>query len=187
MKQECVFFHTEKSPKETEKILKNEKMQVIFKSENAQLRLKDMTEEEKISWQNFQDEQMASYLKRIKELRDDWKTHFENFESRYNEFSNCLESYRKEGNRAEINKAIREKFGENIRHGSMRELYLIERLMEGDVPNILDNSEIHCSCIVAKQGENIVRYLKFLENKDPILTITGPRADNLKTSIRGKF
>ena len=47
------------------------------------------------------------------------------------------------------------------------------------------DDRIRCSCIIARKGDDIVRYLEF--QKDPIVTITGPKAANLKSSLEKKF
>jgi len=44
---------------------------------------------------------------------------------------------------------------------------------------------IRCSLLVAKKGDNTVRYLSF--KRDPILTITGPNASKLKSTLENKF
>jgi len=44
---------------------------------------------------------------------------------------------------------------------------------------------IQCSLLIAKKGDNTVRYLSFM--RDPILTITGPEAKNLKLTLESKF
>jgi len=50
MKQQCIYLHTTKDLAETETILKNEGMQIVFQSDDAEIKFSDMIEEEKISW-----------------------------------------------------------------------------------------------------------------------------------------
>jgi hypothetical protein len=51
--------------------------------------------------------------------------------------------------------------------------------------NGISMATIRCSLLVAKKGDNTVRYLSF--KRDPILTITGPEAKNLKSTLQSKF
>jgi len=50
MKQQCTYLHTTKQLNEAEDILKREGMQIVFQSDDADIKFSDMTEEEKISW-----------------------------------------------------------------------------------------------------------------------------------------
>lgn len=186
MKQECVFFHTEKSLREAKNILKNEKMQIVFRSDNVQLKLSDLTEEEKISWGKFQDERIFRNLQRIRDWEQEWSASFKNSKSIYDETVHLMKELRKKGNLTKMKQILKEKLGKHMRSGKISQLFSAQYFMD-EIPDILDSNEIHCSCIVAKQGDNIVRYLKFLENEDPVITITGPKASSLKLSIEGKF
>ena len=82
-----------------------------------------------------------------------------------------MRELRKEGNttkmRQILTEKLREKLAENRRKISMTELFWMDNFM-GGAPYIFGGNEIHCSCIVAKQGDSVVRYIKFLENKDPV-------------------
>jgi len=51
--------------------------------------------------------------------------------------------------------------------------------------HIKNDIRVICSCIIAKKGTNVVRYLEF--ETDPVITITGPKAASLKSSLEKKF
>jgi len=50
---------------------------------------------------------------------------------------------------------------------------------------IIRQSKIRCSILIAKTGTDVVRYLSFLN--DPIISITGVNAKNLKSTLEKKF
>jgi len=189
MQQQCVYFHTEKEPKETENILKKEKMQIIFKTNQVEMRLQDLTEEEKDSWQKFQLEQIKMHLEVIEIYEHQHQENFEKIKSKNKEIAeiiqSCLTSVE---NLKVVNKANRKRLKLTLKSvRSHRELYFTERGMMDYPSQLFENNRIICSCIIAKQGENFVRYLQFLENQDPVLTITGPNADSIKSTLEEKF
>jgi len=188
MQQQCVFFHTEKEPKETENILKKEKMQIMFKSEQVTLRLQDLTEEEKNSWQKFQLELINSYMEAIKKHEHALQENFERVKSNNKEIAKLIQSSKKNvENPKKVNKTIEMKLTQVLKSVDYGEMYNTETLIMSDLPYLFGNNKIICSCIIAKQGENFVRYLKFHANQDPVLTITGPNADSIKSTLEEKF
>ena len=187
MQQQCVYFHTEKEPKETENILKKEKMQIIFKTNQVEMRLQDLTEEEKNGWQKFEVERIIDTIKSLEEYDRKRQEHFEKLKSAKNEMIKFIQSCKNDVAKAKVNKAIREKLMESLEHAGSREMYITESILMDDIPTFSRNNRIICSCIIAKQGENFVRYLQFLENQDPVLTITGPNADSIKSTLEEKF
>jgi len=187
VQQQCVYFHTEKEPKETEIILKKEKMQILFKTERVLLRVQDLTDEEKDSWQKFQLEQINSFIKNIEIFEDKTQESFEKVKSANKKLFKFVDSCKNDVGNLNINKAIGMRFNQILKNISYEGLDRAERHLLYDVPYNLENNKIICSCIIAKQGENFVRYLKFIENQDPVLTITGPNADSIKSTLEEKF
>jgi len=187
MQQQCVYFHTEKEPKETENILKKEKMQIMFKSERVLLYLSDMTEEEKNSWQKFQQEEINSFIERLEIFEHASQENSEKVKSANKELFKFIHSCKNDVGNANVNKAIRQRLNQILKNLSHEDMYYTERNLTYEIPYHLENDKIICSCIIAKQGENFVRYLKFHANQDPVLTITGPNADSIKSTLEEKF
>jgi len=187
MQQQCVYFHTEKEPKETENILKKEKMQIVFKAEQVHLQFKDLTEEEKRSWEKFQLEQINLSLEQITVHECKLEEYLEIIKVGIGDLVEFVESCKNNAGNAKEEKAIRQKLKQALKGVRFRELYHFEAIMLHDIPNLFNNDRISCSCIIAKQGENFVRYLRFLANEDPVMTITGPNADSIKSTLEEKF
>lgn len=187
MQQQCVYFHTEKEPKETENILKKEKMQIMFKSERVLLRVQDLTDEEKDSWQKFQLEQINSFIERIEIIEHASQENSEKVKSVNKELFKFIHSCKNDVGNAKVNKTIGERLNQILKNLSHQDVYYAERNLIYEIPYHLGNNKIICSCIIAKQGENFVRYLKFNEYQDPVLTITGPNADLIKSTLEEKF
>jgi len=51
----------------------------------------------------------------------------------------------------------------------------------------VNRNNVSCSCIIGQKNGNMVRYLEFLENNDPIVSISGPNAIELKPGLEKKF
>jgi len=186
MQQQCVYFHTEKEPKETEKILKKEKMQIMFKSEQVILRLQDLTDEEKDSWEKYQLEQINSFIERIDILEHTSQENLKKVKSANKELFKFIHSCKNDVGKINVNKAIEERLNQILKNISYEDMYMAERNLMVEIPYLFEN-KISCSCIIAKQGENFVRYLQFIAYQDPVLTITGPNADSIKSTLEEKF
>ncbi len=46
---------------------------------------------------------------------------------------------------------------------------------------------VECSCIIGQKNGNLIRFIEFLKNDDPIVTISGPNALELKPGLEQKF
>jgi len=187
MKQQCVYFHTEKEPKETESILRQEKMQIVFKAEQVHLQFKNLTEEEKRSWKKFQVEQVNLLLEQVKAHECKLEKYLEIIKEGTKEMAEFVQSYKNNVGNAKEENTIRLKLNKALKGIRYREMYHFEAIMVHDIPGIFSNDRIICSCIIAKQEENFVRYLQFHANEDPVLTITGPKAESIKSMLEEKF
>ena len=201
MSQQCVHFHTNKELNTAEDILKMEGMEIIIQSNNATLLFSDLTDEEKKSY--------------MIEVEKELKEHFQFSEKILKEFGMLLKDYRKfEKSTFESLKLMKNNPGKILRSKmydkyssnmtslwtalsdcSYRMRHLADPLGYGiGVPrrrsehnsmSTVSIGRIQCSLLIAKKGDNTVRYLSFM--RDPIITITGPKAKNLKSTLKGKF
>ena len=181
MKQQCIYLHTTKDLAETETILKNEGMQIVFQSDDAEIKFSDMTEEEKISWLKSMHEDLDVQIIDMESNRTAFQLEINFIEKKFvdvvnllkdDNYSNVDEKYKK------IVKEMSEIDQHYYKTGDWRNCVTIDH-------GIIRQSKLRCSCLIAKTGTDVVRYLSFLN--DPILTITGKNATNLKSSLEGKF
>ena len=183
MEQKLVYLHTDKNLEEAKQILEQEEMEILLKTDTMYIDFSDMTEEEQSSW--------------IKLMRDDLEDAVDDLEIFYRKIQlfnkknyTSPENVRKmfealsKSNDYVLSQAhidlIREivEFGRKTKH--------ISYFTRFETHNVKKFGEaIRCSCIIARKGTDIVRYLEFL--KDPILTINGPNATSLKSSLEKQF
>jgi len=183
MKQECVYFHTEKDLKQTEEILAKEKMEIIFRSDDTYLSIHDLNAEEKIAY-------FEATIPQTK-CGNDKLQHaiqlFNKVEKRSMEFVKDIE---------ELIKTMKENpnsFKTNLMFNDILKTSDKLRNKNDQVDGFsfyryaynLPTGVIRCKCIIAKTNNNIVRYLEFLD--DPIISITGAKASSLKSSLEKKF
>ena len=65
------------------------------------------------------------------------------------------------------------------RHVLSRGLLLLPRLLSDLV------EDTNCSVLMARKGDNILRYVDF--QGDPVITITGPDAEDLRQSLKKRL
>jgi len=181
MKQQCIYLHTTKDLAETEEILKNEGMQIVFQSDDAEIKFSDMIEEEKIGWLKSMQEDLDGQISDMELNRKAYQLGINFIEKKFVDVLNLL----KDDNYSNVDekcKKIVEEMSEIDQHyykmGDWKCCVTIDH-------GIIRQSKIRCSCLIAKTGTDVVRYLSFLN--DPILSITGPHATNLKSSLEKKF
>ena len=181
MSQQCVYFHTEKTLKETEEILKQQGMEIILKTDSLRLNFSDMTEEEQLSY--------------LKTLVADLEHTCDRLELQEKELEIVARqgiSFSKEF-REICNKIKNSRATDTIkRFQHLQEEYLKIRRLVITVPDLRNtrselvfNERVRCSCLIAKMGTDVIRYLAF-EN-DPIITINGPKANELKSTLEQSF
>jgi len=185
MKQKSVYLHTDKDLERTNYLLKQQGMEIIFKSSSVDLHFRDLTNEEQASFIETNAEELKTLLKcfengdkSVKDLVKKIKTHREDAA----EFVKLLRAEPKSfktSQKFETYNKSRKAFAKQVNVCSqvsfMRMRYF----------DYLPLSAVNCSILIAKKGTELVRYLSF--KKDPVLTITGPKASKLKLSLESKF
>jgi len=182
MQQQCVSLHTNKDLKETEQILQKERMEILLKTDEMFINFSDMTDEEKISWIKLMREDLDNVV-------DDMEIFYHKIERFNKKKHTSPEDFRKMLDSLDMSKAIvLDEAHQNI----IRELFVLEnetrhlsffaryRSRNEDFGN-----GIRCSCIIARKGTEVVRYLEF--QKDPVVTFSGPNARKLKSTLENKF
>jgi len=187
MKQECVYFHTDKGLIATEKEFREQGMEIVFRSSNTELKRNDLAEEEKNAWDKFTheenkesiqalnkyDKSIGEFIDALKILRSGTKT--------------TLELYHRGENLQKLKKSVNKLTHPDAEGNAMSAYHLVGG-MEASLQNLVSiNNDVNCACIIAKKGNTIVRYIKFLKNKDPVITITGTNASRLKTTLKEKL
>ena len=183
MQQQSVYLHTNKNLEEAEQILEQEEMEILLKTDSMYIDFSDMTKEEQSSW--------------IKLLRDDLEDAVDELEIFYHKIQRfnkknyaTPENIRKmfealpKSNDFVLSQAHRDLIKELIELG--RKTKYVSYFTRFGNRNIERFGEkIRCSCIIARKGTDIIRYLEFLN--DPIITINGPNATTLKSTLESKF
>ena len=185
MKQKSVYLHTDKDLERTNYLLKQQGMEIIFKSSSAYLHFWDLTNEEKASFIETNAEELESLLKGfengdkiVKDLVKKMKTHREDAA----EFVKLLRAEPKSfktSQKFETYNKSRKAFAKQM------DVYNKVSFLRMRYFDYLPMSAVNCSILIAKKGTELVRYLSF--KKDPVLTITGPKAAKLKSSLEKKF
>ena len=183
MQQQCVYLHTFKELNEAEKIMKENGMTIILKQKSTNIYVNEMNEEEKRSYLETIKHEFADTLEEIGKAQVSGEMYFKTLQLMKTTIIEIFDLLNNTSNNPQIN----EKF----------DLFLAEVKKVNDIVELFDKfrnarySLIHvghrpsCSILIAKKGDEIIRYLEF--EKDPVITITGPNATNLKSTLESKF
>jgi len=176
MQQQCVFFHTTKNLAESNEILKQEGMQIILKTNSLYLDFEDMNEEEQKSWLK----EIRGDLEDAADDIDMFYKKLERFHSQKEEFPKNIRNLIDELPQSDFvlsgqHKKIVQKLVEHFTYYNNFRTRDIQRFGQG----------IRCSCIIARQGDDIVRYVEFLS--DPVVTVISKNAAKLKSVLEKKF
>ena len=181
MEQQCIYLHTTKDLAQTEEILKKRGMEIVFKSEDADIKFSDMTEEEKISWIKSMQEDLIIQISDMESMRKVFEIGINSIEKKFADVLNLVKDDNHYNIDEKFKKLVKE-MGEIDQHyykmGDWKNCVTIDH-------GLFRSSRLRCSCLVAKTESGVVRYLSFLN--DPILTITGKNAKNLKSSMEKQF
>jgi hypothetical protein len=185
VKQECVYFHTEKILEEAEEIFNKNKIEIIFKSKDTTIDMGDLTQEEKISL--FQEElqsihQDISEITSVEKLLHDQITTIEEIKNNYD--NTVLPS---EGDFHAIRqyKKYRFRLERSLRALGRHALnYPLHRYSRS---NSYENNSVPCSVIIGQLNGNLVRFLEFHDNDDPVVTITGINSSKIKSQLESQF
>jgi len=196
MSQQCVHLHTKKELNATEDILKNEGMEIIVQSNDATLPFSDLTEEEKKSYMLEVEKDLKEQFK----LNEKALKKFGMLMKDYSSLKNAIESLNLMKNSDDVLRTIKayDEYSQKMYGLSHSLLFSSDRMQDISesvglnlrasrrTPNSqVSIRSIRCSLLIAKKGDNIIRYLSF--KSDPILTITGSKANSLKSSLEKKF
>lgn len=181
MQQKCFQFHTSKSFPQTLKILEKEKLEIIFQSNRCQIDFTELTIEEQISWIEEREKDMNRCDELLKKHRGKYESYFESIISFREQTKELLKLHK----RSPSSYKTSEKYDQLIKarkklSGTWDSLRLYAYLSH-QIPT----TSAACSCILAKKGTNLIRYLSF--ESDPIVTIIGSKASYLKLTLESKF
>ena len=197
MGQQCVHLHTAKELDATEKILKNEGMEIIVQIPTAYLQFDELTEEEKKSYLLEIEKNLTQQFKSNEAIFEEFRNQMKSYESFKKLVFESLKTMKKSPTQIRNSNAY-SKYSDRLGKfcylfqncsASIEELAdpLGSSLRSSGWPSTggVSSGPIRCSLLVAKKGDNIVRYLSFMT--DPVLTITGPDAKNMKSTLEDKF
>ncbi len=182
MKQKCVQFHTIKSYYNTLKILKKEEFEILFSDTTADIDFESLTIEEQISWIETMENDQKHYDKFLKKHAGKFDDFFESVMDFRKQTVDLVKSYRNNPSSYKTSEKFEHfiKMRKKISNGiNLNTLFFLGNEI------FRDHMKVRCSCIIAKKGTNIARYLSF--QKDPIVTLIGPKAKNLKSYLEKKF
>jgi len=176
-----VIFHTLKSFQRTEQILREANMEIIFKSKRAEVPLDEMSDEERESWLVFQQKRLVMNSSNLKQSINSGKETLAFLSDSFEIIEKIQKMSQNEPDYRQIEEMIQACIK---KHSHLRSYFGYNRmvdLLEYKLPSMLNSAEITCTTIIAKKGENWLRYLRALKNEDPIVTISGSDAEQIRT------
>ncbi len=189
MQQQYVYLNTTKNLEEIERVIKELGMEVIFKCKHAYVDLEGLTKEEKNAWIGGIEESVnrnlesgAIFSKTLEDLAQTGRKYA-------SEAHALLRRYRENPSK-EIFDSLFSMYLIASRHAKNYDLLhpsltsMLELIANPGVPI---PSSVSVSCLIARRGENVVRYIGIRDNKDPIVTIMGPDAEILKVSLEANL
>lgn len=67
MKQQCVYFHTEKPFSKAKKILKDDGVEILFAAKSAEVPIHTLTLEEKDAWEDYLHQQLVESIPELEQ------------------------------------------------------------------------------------------------------------------------
>ncbi len=186
MQQQYVYLNTTKNLEETERAVKELGMEVIFKSGYAQIDVDDLTNEERNAWIDSLETEVDRVLESVPVLSKTLEDLAQKGKKHANEICSLLKQYRENSSKELLDKI---KMLNTIASSELKNAWQFtptpyQMLQYITYPSFRVTSSVSVSCLIAKKGENVVRYIGILENKDPILTIMGPEASSIKEALQ---
>jgi len=182
MQQKYLQFHTSKSFSQTLEILEKEKLEIIFQSNECRIDFTELTIEEQISWIEANEEHMKHYDMFFKKQGGNLESYFESIMDFRKQTKELVKLHRNNPSSYKTS----EKYDQFIKAWEkVKGKYDFRPVYHYSQEYLKPNVRVSCSCIIAKKGTNLVRYLSF--ESDPIVTIIGSKASDLKTSLKSKF
>ena len=183
MQQQCVYLHTFKNINEAEKIMKENGMTIILKQKSTYIDVSEMNEEEKRSYLETIKNEFADTLEEIGAAEVNGELYFKQLQMMKRTIFEIFELLDKTSNNQQVNEKFDLLLAELKKVKNIIEIF--DKFRTRRYTYISVGHRPSCSIIIAKKGDEIIRYLEF--EKDPVLTITGPNATNLKSTLESKF
>jgi hypothetical protein len=183
MQQQCVYLHTFKDLNEAEKIMKENGMTIILKQENTYIDVDEMNEEEKRSYLETIKNEFAETLEEIGKAQVRGEMYFKSLQMMKTTIFEIFDLLNKTSNNQQVNEKFDLLLSEMRKVNEIIEVF--DTIRNFKYRHIRVDHKPSCSVIIAKKGDEIIRYLEF--EKDPVITITGPNATNLKSTLESKF
>ncbi len=180
-------MNTSKNLNRAEKIVKNLRMEVILKLDGVTLALEDLSKEEKAAWIDSLESHMSSALDLCQTREKAFREAVGRSKRYAEEIRELIKCY-KHNPDFDILGAITKLNKKEYKRGTSlyEELRAAEIRLIG-LPPLHVSGPTNCSLLIAKRGENVLRYVSILDSNDPVVTITGPNAKSLLEASRKKF
>ena len=182
MQQKCLQFHTSKSFPQTLKILEKEKLEIIFQSTSCDIDFTELTVEEQISLTEERENDMKRCDELLKKNRGKYESYFESMISYRDQTKELLKLHMHSPSSNKTSEKYVQFIKAREKLNGAYDLLSLYAYLSNQIPLM---TQATCSCIIAKKGTNLVRYLSF--ESDPIVTIIGSKASDLKTTLESKF
>jgi hypothetical protein len=170
-------------------------MEIILQSNFAYLSFEALTEEEKKGYILEVEKEIKEQFKKINDAFEQFKILTKNYSHIENSILDSLNSLKQSPRKMRTSKEY-ELYSHKISNiiKLFFEAYNTLTISGDPLGSTLSTfgsnprsqvSAVRCSLLIAKKGNDIVRYLAF--KNDPIVTITGPNATSLKSALENLF
>ena len=183
MQQQCVYFHTFKNIDAAERILKENGMSIILKQKNTYMDVSEMNDEEKRSYLETIKNEFAETLEEIGRVEINGELYFKQLQMMKSTIFEIFDLFGKTSSNQQINEKFDLLLAQIKKVNNVVDIF--DKFRNLRYAHIRAGHRPSCSILIAKKGDEIIRYLEF--EKDPVITVTGPNATNLKSSLESKF
>lgn len=166
---------------DAEKLFQQNGIEIIFKDYRSLVKFSDLTDEEKKTWLDENQPSSSELLASLNKLHAELGKHLLTLNT-LNQLpdnvkkSEYMDSFNVMNHLHATISGIDAEFTPRLRHGHFFHDLSIE-----------DDGAVECKVIIGKSGNSIIRFLEFIENDDPIVTITGGDMHPLKESLEKLF
>ena len=183
MEQQCVYFHTEKQFSIANTILETDGVEILFSAESIEIPLRNLSAGEKDAWYDYVVDEMVKSLPVLEHTIKSLEFQISSLQEQKNDLSEILRAAYKDINNKNALKTLLASMRKSTKTNLARESS--SELVFGMMDLLSDTVE--CSCIIGQKNGNVVRFIEFVRNDDPIVTISGPNALELKSRLEQKF
>lgn len=177
MKQESVYLHTVKDMDDAEKIFLRNGIEIVFKNHSCRMFISELTDEERKTLGEQRNPNLSDLTESLESL-----------EKRITESLTILKTVKYDNNQSEqkldtwinldnLHSAI------NIIDEQIRPMTSFRRWRELR----RDEEIIRCGVIIGSFNGHSIRFLEFLEDDDPVITISGNNPNPIKESLAPQF